>query len=71
MKQEDKPILSETKVHQAIGGIPYPATKEELVEYARVRSDNGSVVNLLEKLPDIEYANEPQVLSTLKEYADS
>lgn len=71
MKHEDKPIFSETKVHQAISGIPYPASKEDLVEYARARSENGGVVDLLSKLPEMEYSNEPQVLTTLKEYMDS
>lgn len=64
----NKSDSTENLVHQAISGIPYPTTKAELIEYARVRSENGGVVHLLEKLPEMEFGNEPQVLSTLKEY---
>lgn len=71
MTHEEKPEIPEANVHQSISGIPYPASREELIEYARARSDNGGVVDQLEKLPDIEYHNEPQVLSTLKEYSSS
>lgn len=70
MFEAEKPDLNENKVHQAISGIPYPASKEELISYASARSRNG-VIDLLQKLPELEYQNEPQVLSTLEEYMDA
>lgn len=70
MSKGKKPNISKTHIHQAISGIPYPATKEELIEYARTKTENGGVVDLLEELPGMDYANEPQVLSTLREYTD-
>jgi hypothetical protein len=71
MAEHSKSNLPENLVHQALSGLPYPATKQDLIEYARARSDNGGVVDILEKLPEMEYNNEPQVLSTLKEYTDT
>lgn len=61
----------ETQIHQSISGIPYPCSKEDLIEYARSKSGSDGVVDLLNKLPPLDYQNEPHVLSTLKEYADS
>jgi hypothetical protein len=59
-----------TIVHQSIAGIPYPATKEELITYAGARSDRDEIVDILNKLPPLEYRNEPHVLSTLREFLE-
>jgi hypothetical protein len=72
MSHEHSPGSSiETQIHQSISGIPYPSSKEEIIEYARSKSGNDGVIDLLNKLPPLEYLNEPHVLSTLKEYVDS
>lgn len=68
MAKKEKTPAVETQVHQALSGIPYPATKDELIKYASAKSGNGAVVDLLDSLPSINYTNEPQVLTTLREY---
>jgi hypothetical protein len=65
---KDKKSVTETQVHQAISGIPYPTTKDELIKYASAKSAGGGVVDVLESLPPAEYQNEPQVLTTIREY---
>lgn len=70
MANKDKKLVTETQIHQAIGGIPYPTTKEELIKYARAKSANGGVMDVLESIPPAEYNNEPHVLTTIREYKD-
>jgi hypothetical protein len=70
MTHDKKSSTLKNNIHQSISGIPYPASKEELIEYASTHGTSGEVIDLLEKLPPIEFQNEPQVLSTLKEYKD-
>jgi hypothetical protein len=41
-------------------GVPLPARKHELVEYAR-RQEDGGVASLLERLPDREYGSLDEV----------
>lgn len=71
MSKSKKSHVSDNQIHQAISGIPYPVSKADLIKYARGRSDNGGVVDMLKKLPEMDYRHEPQVLSTLKEYLDA
>ncbi len=68
MTSEEKNSSNETQVHQAISGISYPATKDELIEYAKSRNSSDEIIDQLESLPSIEYINEPQVLTTIREY---
>ena len=41
-------------------GVPLPAKKEELLEYAR-RQENGGVASLLARLPEREYGSLDEV----------
>jgi hypothetical protein len=71
MREDKKSSVIKTAVHQSISGILYPTSKEALIEYARAKGDGNDVVDLLEKLPPLEYLNEPHVLTTLNEYVNA
>jgi hypothetical protein len=43
-----------------IEGVPLPASKHELLDYAR-RQDGGGLTSLLERLPDREYESLDEV----------
>lgn len=70
MKKDKSHPVTKTKIHDALSGMPYPAGKQDLIKYARARGKNGGIVPVLEKLPEMEYSSESQVLSTIKEYVD-
>lgn len=50
---------SPTEIAQALQGIDYPKSKDEIVEYARShqQQDNPVVMSVLEHLPDREYGS--------------
>ncbi|HET6187400.1 MAG TPA: DUF2795 domain-containing protein [Trebonia sp.] len=43
------------QVQKALGGISYPATKEQLVEYARGKNAGDDILKVLQSIPDQEY----------------
>ena len=43
------------KVQKFLGGISYPATREQLVEHARGNEADGDVLDALRSIPDREY----------------
>ncbi len=43
------------QVQKALGGMDYPAGKQELVEHARQQGADEEVISALEKIPDREY----------------
>jgi hypothetical protein len=43
------------KVQKALGGISYPATKQQLVEHARSHDADDEALQALQDLPDREY----------------
>jgi hypothetical protein len=43
------------ELQAVLEGVPLPATKQELTEYARAQSGGGELLALLEALPDREY----------------
>ena len=43
------------KVQKFLGGISYPATKDQLIEHARGKQADGDVIDALQELPDREY----------------
>jgi hypothetical protein len=45
-----------TEVQKALGGVRYPATKEQLIECARGNNAGTDVLALLESLPDRRYS---------------
>jgi hypothetical protein len=43
------------KVQKALGGVSYPATKEQLVKHAQEHGADQDALNALQGLPDQEY----------------
>ena len=43
------------KVQKSLGGISYPATKDQLVEHARSQQADQDVLDALQSIPDREY----------------
>jgi hypothetical protein len=53
------------EVQKYLGGVDYPATKEQLVEHAKSRGADGSVLEALSRLPDGEYDGPNAVSSAI------
>lgn len=45
-----------------LGGIDFPADKQELVDYARGNNAEGAVIDMLEQLPDGQYGSMADVM---------
>jgi hypothetical protein len=43
------------QVQKALGGMDYPAGKEEILEHARQQGADQEVIAALEEIPDREY----------------
>jgi hypothetical protein len=43
------------QVQKALGGIGYPATKDQLINHARGANADKDVLDALQKIPDREY----------------
>jgi hypothetical protein len=43
------------KVQKSLGGISYPATREQLIEHARGNKADSDVLDALHGIPDQEY----------------
>jgi hypothetical protein len=43
------------EVQKALGGISYPATKDQLVEHARGKNASKDILDALQHIPDREY----------------
>ncbi|MDQ0735351.1 DUF2795 domain-containing protein [Arthrobacter agilis] len=42
-------------IQKALGGMDYPASKEDLVRHAKDKGADGAVLETLENLPDREF----------------
>jgi hypothetical protein len=43
------------EVQKALGGISYPATRDQLVEHAKGKNAGQDILDVLQSLPDREY----------------
>jgi hypothetical protein len=43
------------EVQKALGGISYPATKDQLVEHAQGKNATDDIVKVLQGIPDRKY----------------
>ena len=50
-----KTSVSAADVHRYLGGIDYPASKMEMIDYARDKGADDEVIEALNLLPEIEY----------------
>jgi hypothetical protein len=49
------------EVRKALGGISYPATRDQLVEHAEGRKAGRDVLDALRNIPDRQYAGPNEV----------
>jgi hypothetical protein len=49
------------EVQKALGGISYPASKDQLIEHARGKKANQDILHALESIPDQEYSGPNEV----------
>ena len=54
-----------SRVHDYLRDIPYPATRQELIDYARESHAPDDIMRVLEELPEGLYANPVIVTETL------
>jgi hypothetical protein len=43
------------EVQKALGGISYPATKDQLVKHAQSKNASKNIIDALQNIPDREY----------------
>ena len=53
--------VSPIEVQKALGGVDYPADKEDLVENAEKKDANDKVLSALKDLPDKKYESPADV----------
>jgi hypothetical protein len=65
--------VSPANIMKYLGGIKFPADKEELIEHARGKAKNEAapdteeVVDFLERLPEKKYESAPEILKAVGE----
>jgi hypothetical protein len=50
-------MIPGTQVMEALEGVQFPATKQELLDYAFRQFASEDIAHALDELPDIEYAS--------------
>lgn len=43
------------QIEKTLGGVDYPASKQDLINHAKKDGANNNVVQILEKIPDKKY----------------
>jgi hypothetical protein len=43
------------QVQKALGGVSYPASKDQLIEHARGKNASKDILDALQSIPDQEY----------------
>lgn len=59
--------VSAAEVEKYVGGIDFPANKQELVEHARGKDAPREVLDLMENFPEREYGSANDVASAISE----
>jgi hypothetical protein len=49
------------QVQKALGGVSYPATRDQLVEHARGKNASRDILDALQSIPDQEYGGPSEV----------
>jgi len=52
-------------IQRHLGGIDYPASKQELIEQARASGADETIISKLQKIPDRQYDGPPGVMKEL------
>lgn len=62
----DKNSVTLPNIRLYLSGIPLPANRKDIVEYARNKGASDGIIDALEKLPDQEFSNSSQIISKLE-----
>ena len=65
MTDKDKQGVNPVQVQKFLGGIDYPASKQDLIKTAKSHGADERVLNLLKKLPDKKYEGPTGVTKAL------
>ena len=57
--------MTTSRIHECICAAPYPATRRDLVAYARKIGAPGEILRVLERLPEGRYASPDAVTGTI------
>jgi hypothetical protein len=49
------------KIQKFLGGVHYPATKQQLMDHARGKKADKDAINALQQIPDKEYGGPNEV----------
>ncbi len=60
-------MIREARVMEALEGLHFPATKQELLDYAFRQLAPEEIVHALDELPEIDYTSLDTVEETLKQ----
>ena len=55
------------EVQKHLKGIDYPASKEDIIDYAEQQGAGEEIISLLEKIPDEEYETPAELSKALGE----
>lgn len=61
--------ITPIEVQKFLGGVSYPATKQELVQYASDKGADEEIVNLLDTLPERDYDSPADVSKAVSSMA--
>lgn len=61
MNHELRPV----QFHQALSGLPYPATKDEIVAYVRNHTPDNAIFDRITEIKDATYRHETEILRAL------
>lgn len=56
------------QIDRYISDIPYPTTKEDMIEFAKTQGDSISFLDKLDKLPEGTYESAEEVHSAINEF---
>lgn len=55
--------MDQARIQEAIAGIDYPASRDDLIEQARANNADDDVIAVLERLPRLTFASPTEVTS--------
>ncbi len=58
-------MVSPIDIQKALGGMDYPATKEDIVKHAQDKGGDSEVIDALKKIEDREYEGPSGVSSAV------
>jgi hypothetical protein len=65
MAKAEGDIPNPTQIQKFLGGMEYPAAKEEIVEHARGKNAPDDVIEALKKLADRKYEGPTGIIEDL------